>query len=258
MNIVHHKIYGESNQNPVYILHGIFGMLDNWHLIANALASDYQVVTIDARNHGKSFHDPDASYQAMVQDIENLMNHLGHVQISLLGHSMGGKTAMLFADMHPQKLKQLIVADIAPKKYFPGHLEYFKAFKDIDFSTIQSRKEAENAFEPFAPQMSVRQFLLKNLEPAPDGGYKLKINIEAIENHYLEVIDSVQFKNIFDKPVDFILGEKSGYLKAEDKPYIEAHFPQAKYHLVEGAGHWVHADNPEQFLEILQDVLKNK
>jgi pimeloyl-ACP methyl ester carboxylesterase len=256
MNIVHHKIYGESNQNPVYILHGIFGMLDNWHLIANELASDYQVVTIDARNHGKSFHHPDASYLAMVQDIETLMNHLGHDQISLLGHSMGGKTAMLFADINPQKLKQLIVADIAPKKYFPGHLEYFKAFKDIDFSTIQSRKEAESAFEPYAPQMSVRQFLLKNLEPDSQGGYKLKINIEAIENHYLEVIGAIEFQHVFNKPVDFILGEKSGYLKTEDKPYIEAHFPQAQYHLVEGAGHWVHADNPKQFLQILQDVLK--
>lgn len=258
MNIVHHKIYGESNPNPVYILHGIFGMLDNWHLIANALSTDYQVVTLDARNHGKSFHDNDASYQAMVQDIVNLMSHLNHSEITLLGHSMGGKTAMVFADMYPEKLKQLIIADIAPKKYFPGHLEYFKAFKDIDFTQINSRKEAESAFEIYAPQISVRQFLLKNLEPNSDGGYKLKINIQAIEDHYLEIIDKISLHKTFLKPVDFILGEKSGYLKEEDKEYVETHFPNVNYHLVEGAGHWVHADNPKQFLQILQDILKNR
>ncbi len=253
--LVNYKIYGSEHSKSIFILHGIFGMLDNWHNIANHLALNYKVITFDARNHGKSFHHPDASYDAMAHDLKNLMEYLNIESSIVVGHSMGGKTALLFADLFPDMVNNLILVDIAPKKYHPGHLEYFRAFKELDFSTIHSRREAEEAFMPFAPEMGVRQFLLKNLEADPNGGYKLKINLNAIENYYFEIIDALEFQHSFLKPTHFILGEKSGYLKESDKPYIEQHFPTSAYHVVPNAGHWVHADNPSHFLTILNHIL---
>lgn len=253
--LVHYKIYGAEHKKTIYILHGIFGMLDNWHNIANHLSLNYRIVTFDARNHGKSFHHEDASYQAMANDLKNLMINLNTPSATIIGHSMGGKTALLFADLYPEMVDNLILVDIAPKKYHPGHLEYFRAFKELDFSTIHSRREAEEAFLPFAPEMGVRQFLLKNLEANPNGGYQLKINLSAIENYYYEIIDALSFNNAFVKSTHFILGEKSGYLKETDKPYIEQYFPTATYHIVAHAGHWVHADNPSGFLSILNQIL---
>ena len=253
--LVNYKIYGAENKKTIYILHGIFGMLDNWHNIANHLSTNYRIVAVDARNHGKSFHHEDASYIAMANDLKNLMIDLNTPSAIVLGHSMGGKTALLFADLYPEMVDNLILVDIAPKKYHPGHLEYFRAFRELDFSKIHSRKDAEEAFMPFAPEMGVRQFLLKNLEANADGGYKLKINLSAIENYYDEIIDAISFNNAFVKSTHFILGEKSGYLKETDKPYIEQYFPTAAYHTVANAGHWVHADNPSGFLNILNQIL---
>lgn len=253
--LVNHKIYGAENSRPIYILHGIFGMLDNWHNIANHLANQYRVITFDARNHGKSFHNDDCSYAAMANDLKKLMESMNDTEADIIGHSMGGKTTLLFADMHPEMVKTLITVDIAPKQYHPGHLEYFRAFRELDFSQIHSRREAESAFLPFAPDMGVRQFLLKNLEADTNGGYKLKINLPAIENYYKEIIGGLEFKNAFIKSTHFILGEKSGYLKESDKPFIEQHFPTACYHTVSKAGHWVHADNPAGFLSIINQIL---
>ena len=253
--LVNHKIYGAENTKPIYILHGIFGMLDNWHNIANHLSNQFRVITFDARNHGKSFHNNDSSYVAMANDLKHLMECMHDQEAIIIGHSMGGKTALLFADMYPEMVKTLIAVDIAPKQYHPGHLEYFRAFRELDFSQIHSRREAETAFLPFAPDMGVRQFLLKNLEADSIGGYKLKINLPAIENYYDEIIGAIDFKNAFTKSTHFILGEKSGYLKESDKPFIEQHFPTADYHTVSKAGHWVHADNPAEFLSIINQIL---
>jgi pimeloyl-ACP methyl ester carboxylesterase len=254
-SLVNYRIYGENHTHPIYILHGIFGMLDNWHLTAQKLAETHRVITYDARNHGKSFHDDDAGYLAMSDDLRNLMISLGDDKATIIGHSMGGKTAMVFADRYPEMIHQLIVVDIAPKRYVPGHLGYFKAFKEVPLHTLNSRKEAEEAFEPFAPEMGVRQFLLKNIEPIPGGGYATKSNLQALENHYDEIIGELQFNHVFLKQVDFIGGSKSGYIKEEDKDEIYKHFPTAQFHVVNNAGHWVHAENPHGFLDCLFSIL---
>lgn len=254
-NLVNYRIYGENHTQSIYILHGIFGMLDNWHLAAQQLSHRFRVVTFDARNHGKSFHASDAGYNAMVLDLKHLMTHLGDTSGIVMGHSMGGKTAMAFADQFPEMVDQLIVVDIAPKRYVPGHLGYFKAFKEVPLHALQSRKEAEDAFLPYAPEMSVRQFLLKNIEPLPGGGYATKSHLDAIENHYQEIIGELLFQQVFLKQVDFIGGSKSGYIKESDKDAILQHFPTAKFHVVDNAGHWVHAENPQGFLDCLWGIL---
>lgn len=257
MELVNHRIYGEKGP-PLYILHGIFGMLDNWHYAAGILSGQFRVVTFDARNHGKSFHHPDAGFDAMAHDLKRLMDELGDEKAHVAGHSMGGKTAMMFADMFPDRLSSLAIIDIAPKKYPPGHGDYFKAFKSLDFSAIGSRKEAEEAFLPFAPDAAVRQFLLKNIEPLPGGGYKLKINVDALLAHYEEIIGELHFSGVFGGKTLFIHGEKSGYVKEADKPFIMNHFPNAHFVEVPGAGHWVHADNPAAFIKTMQQFLNQE
>ena len=248
--LVNHRIYGDTGPS-VYILHGIFGMLDNWHYAAGLLSRNHKVVTYDARNHGRSFHNPDAGYDAMSSDLLRLMQHLGDEKAHIVGHSMGGKTAMHFAELYPEKVESLTIVDIAPKAYPAGHGEYFRAFETIDFSQVQSRKDAETQFLPFAPDAAVRQFLLKNIEPIAAGGYQLKINVAALKAHYEDIIGELHFSRGYAGPTLFIHGEKSGYIKETDKPNILNYFPNASFVSVPGAGHWVHADNPEAFMQVL-------
>lgn len=252
--IPNHRIYGDSGP-AVYILHGIFGMLDNWHYAAGILSKSCRVITVDARNHGRSFHDDDASFEAMSEDLQHLMAHLGDEKAIILGHSMGGKTAMLFSERYPEMVAGLIVVDIAPKAYPAGHGDYFKAFREINFSAVQSRKEAESLFEPYAPDPAVRQFLLKNLEPSPGGGYQLKINIDALEKHYPDIIGDLHLSRGYAGPCLFIRGEKSGYIKDEDMNNILNFFPNAELETIPSAGHWVHADNPADFISTISDFI---
>jgi esterase len=255
MAILDHRIYGHG-ENVIYILHGIFGMKDNWHQVANQLAATHTIVASDARNHGRSFHDFQMSYSIMADDVVGLMEHLGHSTIDLIGHSMGGKTSMKFASLYPEKLRSLAIVDIALRAYPPGHLPYFKAFEEIDFLQIQSRTEAEQALLPYAPDITVRQFLLKNLEPSPGGGYQPKFNLPAIEKFYQESIGALELPTpAFSGKTAFIHGAKSNYLQSADKPLLKEKFPAAEFHTVSNAGHWVHADNPTEFLTVLRQFL---
>ena len=255
MPIVHYKTYGEAHLPPLYIAHGVFGMLDNWHLISQSLSEHYHVVSFDARNHGKSFHHPDASYAAMANDIQNLMQELGHAKIVLVGHSMGGKTAMKFVDTHPDSVSQLVVVDIAPKAYKASHLSFINAFKEIPFDRILNRREADLAFSAYSQDVGIRQFLLKNIESQPEGGYQLKINIEAIESYYTEIIGEIQFSQPHDLPCTFIAGSKSNYISANDFLNIQQIFTQAQLILIPDAGHWVHAEQPQAFLKAINECL---
>jgi esterase len=252
--LLHYKQYGESGK-PLFILHGIFGMLDNWHLVAKSLSSEFTVYTIDARNHGQSPHSAEMSYQLMAEDVIELADHLGIESFILVGHSMGGKTAMWTAHQFPERIEKLILVDIAPKTYKPGHLQYFKAFEEIQWSTLNSRKEVDEALVPYEDDPGVRLFLAKNIDRNDAGGFSVKSNMKALKDAYPEIIGKLDFLNIYQGPTLFILGEKSHYLKEEDKPYIERFFPKAEYVDVAGAGHWVHADNMSGFLEKLKDFL---
>lgn len=232
-------------------------MLDNWHYASGVLSERYHVVSFDARNHGKSFHSPEMSFDAMSSDLLQLMEHLGLEDATIMGHSMGGKTAMHFALRYPGKTRQLLVVDIAPKAYRAGHTPYFDAFEQIPFERIETRREADEALRHYAPDPAVRQFLLKNLEPLPEGGYKTKFNLEALRNGYQEIIGALDLNGIYPGPSLFIYGERSGYVKAEDQPVILRHFPAAAFKGIPDAGHWVHADQPALFLEAVQQFLRD-
>ena len=221
-------------------------MLDNWHTMARRLSGHVNVVTVDQRNHGKSPHFNEMSYDLMAEDLLMLLDTLSLSEVILLGHSMGGKTAMRFADLHPDRVHKLVVVDIAPKAYKPGHLVYFKAFHDIDFSRIEDRKEANEQFERFEKSVAVRMFLLKNLEKN-ELGYRLKFNLEAIEKFYPELIGSLSFSWTISIPSLFISGGKSGYLLESDRSDIMEVFSNVMFSEIADSGHWIHAEKPEEF-----------
>ena len=199
-----HKIYANPDSTEyLFILHGLFGMLDNWHNMARKLSAHFNVVTVDQRNHGQSPHSDAMSFELMAQDLADLMDHIGIEKATILGHSMGGKTAMKFADLHPDKIEKLIVVDIAPKKYKPGHTAYFNAFNTIDFSKCETRKEADSALAAIESNIGIRQFLLKNLDKA-DVGYHLKFNLKPIEAFYPKMIDVMEFQWIISISTLFI------------------------------------------------------
>ncbi len=249
-----YKQYGEG-KTPLFILHGIFGMLDNWHNIARQLSEHYTVYTIDARNHGQSAHSDEMGYEVMTEDVIELANDLGIDQFILMGHSMGGKTAMWVAHQYPHRVSKLIVVDIAPKAYKPGHHQYFKAFEEIDWSILNNRKEIDEALSAYENNAGVRLFLAKNIERVETGGFMVKCHVPALKSAYEEIIGPLHFEHSYTGEVLFILGADSHYLKEEDKVYINKHFPLSEYIYIPNAGHWVHADNPKAFYESLMAFL---
>ena len=226
-------------------------MLDNWHNIARQLCEQFQVFTIDARNHGQSPHSPEMNYDLMAEDVFELADDLGFDTFNLMGHSMGGKTAMRCALMYPDRIKRLIVVDIAPKAYKPGHEAYFKAFKEIDWAQMQNRKEIDQAFMAYESDAGVRLFLAKNIERQDEGGFAVKSNISAIKEAYHGIIGTFEIDGKYSGPCLFVLGANSNYLNEEDKITIAPHFTEAQYVQIPRAGHWVHADNPADFMAAL-------
>ncbi|MCC6818174.1 MAG: alpha/beta fold hydrolase [Bacteroidia bacterium] len=249
-----YKQYGDSKP-ALFILHGIFGMLDNWHNIAKLLSTSYTVYSIDARNHGKSPHSMEMGFNVMVEDIIELANDLNIDKFILMGHSMGGKTAMLLADMYPERVDHLIVVDIAPKAYKPSHTTYFNAFEEIQWNNLNSRKEIDEALLGYESNIGVRLFLAKNVDRLESGGFEVKSNIPALKLAYNEIIGHLPLHSVYEGPALFITGEKSHYLIESDKPYILEHFAKAQFNIVSNAGHWVHADNPSEFLTKLTAFL---
>lgn len=252
-----HKVYPcKENESSEYlfILHGLFGMLDNWHNMARKLSAHFHVVTVDQRNHGQSPHSDEMSFELMAADLAELMDDLNVGSAHILGHSMGGKIVMKFADLHPDKLEKLIVVDIAPKKYKPGHTAYFNAFNTIDFSQCETRKDADAALAEIESNVGVRQFLLKNLDKA-DQGYHLKFNLKPIEAFYPAMIDEMSFQWIITTETLFLYGEKSGYITENDKLTITETFTQADFVGIPDAGHWVHAEQPALFYDAVVDFL---
>ena len=252
---LHHKVYSHpSSTEYLFILHGLFGMLDNWHNMAKKLSTHLNVVTVDQRNHGKSPHSDDMSFELMSEDLAELMDRLNIEKAHIMGHSMGGKAVMRFADLYPEKLEKLIVVDIAPRKYRAGHTAYFNAFNDIDFSQFETRKEADAALAQIESNMGIRQFLLKNLEKA-DKGYQLKINVKSIEAFYPAMIDALSFQWHINAPTLFVYGANSGYITEQDQVEIEDTFTNVDFVEIEKAGHWVHAEQPLAFFEAVKTFL---
>lgn len=252
MNL-NYKSYGKGM--PLIILHGLFGSLDNWHSHARKLSESYQVFIIDQRNHGKSPHTHIMDYPSMAEDIANFMDQHSIREALLAGHSMGGKTAMELALQQPQRIRKLVSIDMTPFGVSGGHEEIIQALKSIDLSNIKRRKDADEQLKVHIKDFGIRQFLLKNLEPKKHDGYQWKMNLPTIEENYDKILAGIRSDIQFQGPTLFLKGQKSEYLREESLSSYQQIFPKAKIQTVTNAGHWVHAEAPEEFSAILSHFL---
>ena len=243
--------------HPLIILHGLFGSSDNWYTLSNFFGGKFKVYTVDQRNHGRSPHSGIFNYKVMADDLNNLLIHEGVGSTFLLGHSMGGKTAMQFALSYPEKVDKLIVVDIGMKAYPPQHDKIFEALFALKLSLYKTRPELDAALSEQINDYAVRQLLLKNVARDEDGQFKWKIDIETIHKNYKSINAAIEFPKPFEKPTLFIKGSKSVYIREEDITQIKFIFPLVQFSVVENAGHWVHAEAPREFAEIGMEFLSN-
>lgn len=254
-NILFSKIVG-SNEKHLLILHGLFGQLDNWGTLGNRFAENFTVHLLDARNHGRSFHSAEMSHELMAEDLLNYIEAQKIDSVDLIGHSLGGKAAMYFALEHPTKLKHLLVADIAPKAYAPHHLEIIKALKNLDFSQIERRSDADDQLKALIKNAAVRQFLLKSLNRKKNGTYELRFNLDALSKNYNELIGQNLPDKKFEGETLFLGGGNSSYIEKGDEILIHRYFPRAEIKQIQQAGHWLHAEKPDEFYEISMNFFK--
>lgn len=230
----------------IILIHGLFGRLENLNMVAKALSKDYRVTSVDVRNHGDSFHSQLMDYPSMAQDIVAIMQHLSIESAIVLGHSMGGKIAMELALTCPKRVEKLIIADIAPVEYPAHHNQIIDGLKAIDLSSVKVRKDADKQLSSYVDNLSVRQFLLGNLASI-DGQFTFKCNIENIDSNYHNIMRTYQGDNIYSGPTLFIKGANSDYILPEHRSEIIRLFPQSRARIIQGAGHWLHAEKTVAF-----------
>ena len=251
--ILHSTITGEGQ--PLLILHGYFGMSDNWKTLGNKFSEDFEVHLIDQRNHGRSFHKDAFSYKVLVDDLYNYIEHYKIKNVYLVGHSMGGKTAMLFAVTYPDLLDKLIIVDISPKAYEPHHNAILAGLNSVDFSIQNSRKLVDEQLSTYIPEVGVRQFLMKNVYWVEKGVLGFRFNLQSLTENNSEVGKPLPINTKFSKPTLFLKGEKSGYIILQEQLIIDAHFADNKVVEIANAGHWLHAENPKDFYTAVSDFL---
>lgn len=239
---------------PLIILHGLMGSSDNWLTQSKLLADQYQVFMVDQRNHGRSAHNQAFDYKTLTEDLKNFIDNHSIVNPVIMGHSMGGKTAMNFAVRYPELLDRLVVVDIAPKAYPVHHDSIIEGLNAIPIETLQSRDEADKILSLYVPEMDVRQFLLKNLSRKPEGGFTWKINLPVIDNNLEKISEGMQYKGTYNGSTLFIRGSKSNYVKDEDRQTIKLLFPNSTLVTMD-TGHWVQAEKPQEFVEVVKNFL---
>jgi len=243
---LNYKRQGEGR--PFIILHGLFGSLDNWQTHAKKIGEYYEVILVDERNHGHSAHTNDHSYDLMAEDLRELMDDLEIDNAIVMGHSMGGKTAMRFAQLYPNRVNKLIVVDMGVKEYPMHHDVILEGLCSLDFDKITSRGEADEHLSKYVANFAVRQFLLKNLYWVEKGKLAFRMNLPVLKNQMEEILKPLPEKEVFVL-TRFIKGELSNYILDEDIPQLEEYFPDSDVVSVAGAGHWVHSEKPDEFIE---------
>lgn len=251
---LHYKELGQGQ--PLLILHGLFGTLDNWQTLAKRFAEHYNVFIVDLRNHGRSPHSDEHTYELMADDVLELIDDLKIPTPAIMGHSMGGKVAMQFALKYPTRLTKLIVVDIAPKAYPPHHDEIIDALRSVDLTTVTSRGDVDDELSKQIPEMDVRLFLMKNLYRKEDNTFGWRMNLEALDKNYANVAAAITADVPFKKSTLFIKGGRSRYIQQEDiYDSIERLFTLVEVETIPDAGHWVHAQAPDEVYELVTNFL---
>lgn len=251
MNL-HYRILGSGQ--PFIILHGLFGSADNWQTLAKSFAEKFKVVLVDLRNHGHSPHSDEMNYDVMAEDVYELIRKENLQNCILMGHSMGGKTAMYFAQRHEELLDKLIVVDMGLKKYPPHHQEIFDAVRSLDMDLTKTRKEAEEHLKKTIHDTGVLQFLLKNLFWSDKERLDWRFNLHVLYREIEDILAAVPNQRVDVKTL-FIRGEKSNYILDGDFESIKNLFPNSEIKTVMGAGHWVHAEKPREFYEMVNEFI---
>jgi len=246
------KTFGQGP--PLIILHGLFGTLDNWQTLAKRWASSFTVYIIDQRNHGRSPHLDGISYPAMASDLAAFLDKEWIHQCHILGHSMGGKTAMQFALDYPDIVDKLVVVDITPKEYPAGHDDIFSALLSLEVEKVSSRKEAAEHLDQYIQDKGVVQFLLKNLTRQPNNGYQWKMNLPVLYRDYSNILAAIE-GDPFTGPSLFVRGGKSRYVQDQDMDTIQSLFTEYYVETVADAGHWIHAERGEELFHLVQKFL---
>ncbi len=253
---LNYKEFGQGD--PVIILHGLFGTLDNWQTIAKQLGEHFTVFILDQRNHGRSPHLPSHNYLELAEDLKNFMESHWIYTAHIVGHSMGGKVAMQFALEYPDMVEKLVVLDIAPKSYKGGHEVILAALNSLDLSTLTDRKEAEAHLLKTIPEAGVRQFLLKNLSRNADGHYEWKMNLPILTDFYDEILENIQKNDTFEGETLFLRGGDSNYIQENEEALLREYFPKARLQTIANAGHWLHADQPQAVIsKLIQFLVSN-
>ncbi|MUV05074.1 alpha/beta fold hydrolase [Flavobacterium rakeshii] len=245
--MLHSRVEGEGK--PLLIIHGFLGMSDNWKTLGGQYSEKgYQVHAIDMRNHGKSFHSEEFDYNAMVQDIYDYCLYYKLEKIDVIGHSMGGKASMFFAMAHPEMLDRLVIADIGPKYYRPHHQDILAGLNAVDFSVKPGRSDVEEILKKYIDDFGTRQFLMKNLYWKEPGQLDFRFNLKVLTDKIENIGAALPEGSVYDGPVLFLRGDRSNYIKDEDFEMIHNHFPKAIIKDIKNAGHWLHAENPKDFV----------
>lgn len=246
--VLHSNILGKGQGQAFVILHGFLGMSDNWKTLGKQFSkSGFEVHLVDQRNHGNSFWDDTFNYNVLADDLKHYCDAHNLSDIILLGHSMGGKTAMVFAVKYPERVSKLIVADISPRFYPVHHETILEGLNALDFDVIKSRSQADEVLSQFVSDFGTRQFLLKNLYWKEKGQLALRINLKVLTEQIEQVGEALPAGSVFNKDTLFLRGDKSNYITDDDMPLIHCHFPKSKIVTIKKAGHWLHAENPQDF-----------
>lgn len=242
---------------PILLIHGLFGSLDNLGVLARQLQLSHQVISLDLRNHGRSFHHPEHNYTLMAQDVAALIHHLSLEKITVIGHSMGGKVAIKLTQLCPELIQQLIILDMAPVAYHVHrHEAVFAGLTAVEQQKPNSRTEALNVLAHYIQEEGVRQFLGKSLVNQ-DSVMRWRFNLSALKANYANILNWQPIPP-FQQPTLFIKGALSDYLTVEHQPEIQRQFTQAKAHIVANTGHWLHAEKPQEVLRSIHAFLTRK
>jgi len=246
---LHYRKYGSGP--PLIILHGLFGSSDNWHTLARRWSTTFSVYVLDQRNHGSSPHNSDMTYPVLATDLADFMRQEHLESALILGHSMGGKAAMLFASLYPEKVAGLAVLDIGITQITGQHQAILDVLQNLDPVDFPDRRSVEAALQTVITSSAIRQFLLKNILRRVDGSLTWKFNRAALLEHYQDLTAALTIDQPYTGPVLFLRGANSPYLPPQLTPEILQGFPHAQCTTIPGAGHWLHAEQPEQlFLQV--------
>ena len=250
-----YREYGSGQ--PIVILHGLFGLSDNWVSIAKEFSKEFKIIIPDLRNHGISPHSLEMNYEVMCEDLIELLSKLNLCNIILIGHSMGGKVAMKFALENPEIITKLIIVDISPREYPIHHIDVLTAFKSINFLVSNTRSSIELELRNFIESEKVRNLIMKNLIWKSKNCLGWKLNIDSIERNFNEILKEITSNSPFLSPVLFLKGEFSDYITEDDKIRINLLFPRSKFVEIKNASHWVHSDSHNDFVKVVEIYLKS-